>query len=32
MSDTYVKFRNEVMAGGASDVPGQEDTAGGVKG
>ena len=30
MSDTYVKFRNEVMAGGASDVPGQEqDTAGG---
>jgi membrane-associated protease RseP (regulator of RpoE activity) len=29
MSDTYTKFRNEVMAGGASDVPGQEQTAGG---
>lgn len=29
MSDTYLKFRNEVMAGGATDQPGQEDTAGG---
>jgi len=29
MSDTYLKFRNEVMAGGASDQPGQESTAGG---
>lgn len=30
MSDTYLKFRNEVMAGGASDVPGEEEqTAGG---
>ena len=29
---SYVKFRDEVMAGGASDVPGQDDTAGGVKG
>ena len=31
MSDTYTKFRNEVMAGGASDQPGQESTAGGLK-
>jgi membrane-associated protease RseP (regulator of RpoE activity) len=32
MSDTYVKFRNEVMAGGASEFTGQEDpTAGGPK-
>ncbi len=31
MTDTYVKFRNEVMAGGASDVPGEEQTAGGPK-
>jgi len=31
MSDTYLKFRNEVMAGGASDQPGEERTAGGLK-
>ncbi|MFT3855572.1 MAG: site-2 protease family protein [Ilumatobacteraceae bacterium] len=31
MSDTYLKFRNEVMAGGASDVPGEEETAGGAQ-
>jgi len=29
MSDTYVKFRNEVMAGGAGDGPGEPETAGG---
>jgi len=31
MSDTYLKFRNEVMAGGASDQSGEERTAGGLK-
>ncbi|MEO5724068.1 MAG: site-2 protease family protein [Ilumatobacteraceae bacterium] len=29
MSDTYVKFRNEVLAGGATDRDGQQETAGG---
>lgn len=28
---TYQKFRNEVLAGGASDVPGEDDVAGGPK-
>jgi len=32
MTESYVKFRNEVMAGGASDRPGEPDTAGGIKG
>jgi len=32
MSDTYMKFRNEVLAGGSSDEPGQPKTAGGVQG
>ena len=31
MSDTYVKFRNEVMAGGAGETPDAESTAGGVR-
>lgn len=29
MSDTYVKFRNEMLAGGAADAPELEPTAGG---
>lgn len=29
MSDTYVKFRNEMLAGGATDTPEVEPTAGG---
>jgi membrane-associated protease RseP (regulator of RpoE activity) len=32
MSDTYIKFRNEVLAGGSSDEPGEQPSAGGLQG